>query len=67
MLLQYQRNTLPIAAYRQFIVEMLDMSQVVVLSGETGWFVSFKYLYGHRFVILTRHAVVNRHSCQALF
>ncbi|KAH8120418.1 P-loop containing nucleoside triphosphate hydrolase protein [Phellopilus nigrolimitatus] len=31
-----QRNTLPIAAYRQTINEMLDMSQVVVLSGETG-------------------------------
>ncbi|KAI5124610.1 hypothetical protein M0805_004220 [Coniferiporia weirii] len=31
-----QRNTLPIAAYRQTIVEMLEMSQVVVLSGETG-------------------------------
>ena len=32
-----QRNTLPIALYRQHIVEMLEMSQVVVLSGETGW------------------------------
>ncbi|KAL5495158.1 hypothetical protein ACEPAI_620 [Sanghuangporus weigelae] len=31
-----QRNTLPIASYRNVIMEMLEMSQVVVLSGETG-------------------------------
>ncbi|KAF9499777.1 P-loop containing nucleoside triphosphate hydrolase protein [Pleurotus eryngii] len=31
-----QRNTLPIAAYRQHIIEALDSSQVLVLSGETG-------------------------------
>ncbi|KAI0785954.1 P-loop containing nucleoside triphosphate hydrolase protein [Abortiporus biennis] len=30
------RNTLPIAAYRNEIVETLDYSQVLVLSGETG-------------------------------
>lgn len=29
---------LPIAAYRQSIIEMLEMSQVIVLSGETGWY-----------------------------
>ena len=29
--------TLPIASHRQTIVDMLEMSQVVVLSGETGW------------------------------
>ncbi len=34
---QLQRNTLPIAAYRQAIVETIDMARVVVLSGETGW------------------------------
>ncbi|KAG8981845.1 hypothetical protein FRB90_006966, partial [Tulasnella sp. 427] len=31
-----KRNTLPIASYRQQIIEALEMSQVVVLSGETG-------------------------------
>ncbi|KAL5535622.1 hypothetical protein ACEPAF_3716 [Sanghuangporus sanghuang] len=31
-----QRNTLPIASYRNVIMEMLEMSQVIVLSGETG-------------------------------
>ncbi|KIO31878.1 hypothetical protein M407DRAFT_217155 [Tulasnella calospora MUT 4182] len=31
-----KRNTLPIAAYRHHIIEALEMSQVIVLSGETG-------------------------------
>lgn len=31
-----KRNTLPIAAYRHQIIEALEMSQVIVLSGETG-------------------------------
>ena len=31
-----QRNTLPIAAFRQAIVETLDHAQIMVLSGETG-------------------------------
>ncbi|KAF6766323.1 pre-mRNA-splicing factor ATP-dependent RNA helicase prp22 [Ephemerocybe angulata] len=31
-----QRNTLPIAAYRDTIIQTLEESQVVVLSGETG-------------------------------
>ncbi|KAK0465179.1 P-loop containing nucleoside triphosphate hydrolase protein [Desarmillaria tabescens] len=32
-----QRNTLPIAGYREDILAALDRSQVLVLSGETGW------------------------------
>ncbi|GLB36275.1 putative P-loop containing nucleoside triphosphate hydrolase protein [Lyophyllum shimeji] len=31
-----QRNSLPIAEYRETIVQMLEQSQVLVLSGETG-------------------------------
>ncbi|KAG6842553.1 hypothetical protein C0991_000079 [Blastosporella zonata] len=31
-----QRNTLPIAAYRDEIIDLLEQSQVLVLSGETG-------------------------------
>ncbi|KAG8948217.1 hypothetical protein FRC00_008703, partial [Tulasnella sp. 408] len=31
-----KRNSLPIAAYRHQIIEALEMSQVIVLSGETG-------------------------------
>ncbi|KAG6911865.1 hypothetical protein DXG01_000112 [Tephrocybe rancida] len=31
-----QRNTLPIAAYRAEIIDLLEQSQVLVLSGETG-------------------------------
>jgi ATP-dependent RNA helicase DHX29 len=34
---QHERNRLPIAQYRTEIVEALEMSQVLVLSGETGW------------------------------
>ena len=35
--MQEQRNRLPIAQYRQHIIESLEQSQVLVLSGETGW------------------------------
>lgn len=37
-----QRNTLPIAAYRNTIIETLEESQVVVLSGETGWYAALR-------------------------
>jgi HrpA-like RNA helicase len=36
---QSQRNKLPIAPFRHEIVEKLETSQVLVLSGETGWLV----------------------------
>ena len=36
---QSQRNKLPIAQYREEIIQTLDTSQVLVLSGETGWLV----------------------------
>jgi len=36
-LLQPQRRSLPIAQYREQILEALDHHQVLVLSGETGW------------------------------
>jgi ATP-dependent RNA helicase DHX29 len=36
-IIQYQRNALPIAVYRHEIVSALEASQVLVLSGETGW------------------------------
>lgn len=35
--LQPQRQKLPIAQYREQIVEILEHHQVLVLSGETGW------------------------------
>lgn len=34
---QAQRNSLPIAKYREEIISILETSQVMVLSGETGW------------------------------
>jgi ATP-dependent RNA helicase DHX29 len=34
---QFQRGKLPIAQYRDKIIQTLDASQVLVLSGETGW------------------------------
>lgn len=34
---QSQRQNLPIARYRTHIIEILEHSQVLVLSGETGW------------------------------
>ena len=34
---QSQRNKLPIARFRKKIVQILETSQVLVLSGETGW------------------------------
>jgi hypothetical protein len=34
---QSQRNKLPIARFRDKIVQTLETSQVLVLSGETGW------------------------------
>lgn len=34
---QRQRTQLPIAQYRSEIIKMLEHSQVMVLSGETGW------------------------------
>jgi len=37
--MQSQRNKLPIAQYRNEIMQQLETSQVLVLSGETGWFV----------------------------
>jgi len=37
---QMQRNMLPIAHYREEIIEQLERSQVLVLSGETGWWVA---------------------------
>ena len=36
---QFQRNKLPIAPFRDEIVQKLETSQVLVLSGETGWLV----------------------------
>jgi ATP-dependent RNA helicase DHX29 len=36
---QSQRNRLPIARFRDEIVQKLETSQVLVLSGETGWLV----------------------------
>jgi len=39
---QEQRKQLPIFQYREKIIEMLEESQVLVLSGETGWSVLFK-------------------------
>jgi len=36
---QSQRNKLPIARFRKKIVQILETSQVLVLSGETGWLV----------------------------
>ena len=36
---QSQRNRLPIARFRDEIVQNLETSQVLVLSGETGWLV----------------------------
>lgn len=35
--LQHHRNQLPIAKYRDEILSILDRSQILVLSGETGW------------------------------
>jgi ATP-dependent RNA helicase DHX29 len=35
--LQQHRNQLPIAHYRDEIISTLDNSQILVLSGETGW------------------------------
>lgn len=35
--LQAHRNQLPIAAYRNEIINTLETSQILVLSGETGW------------------------------
>jgi ATP-dependent RNA helicase DHX29 len=37
--MQSQRNKLPIAQYRNEIMQKLETSQVLVLSGETGWLV----------------------------
>jgi len=34
---QSQRDRLPIAQYRNEILQILERSQVLVLSGETGW------------------------------
>jgi ATP-dependent RNA helicase DHX29 len=34
---QSQRGKLPIAQYRDKIIQTLEASQVLVLSGETGW------------------------------
>ena len=34
---QPQRDKLPIAQYRNEIIQTLETSQVLVLSGETGW------------------------------
>lgn len=34
-----QRNLLPIAQYRDAIISTLEQSQILVLSGETGWYV----------------------------
>lgn len=36
-LMQVHRNQLPIAAYRNEIINTLETSQILVLSGETGW------------------------------
>ena len=38
-IVQSQRLRLPIASYRDQIVQTLETSQVLVLSGETGWLV----------------------------
>lgn len=55
-----QRNALPIAAYRSMIIETLEESQVIVLSGETGWCV-----LPHKLVSCFTHRglVVNRRRC----
>ena len=37
--MQARRNQLPIARYRNEILDVLERSQVLVLSGETGWYV----------------------------
>ena len=37
---------LPIARYREEIVQILEDSQILVLSGETGWYALFFVLYG---------------------
>lgn len=37
ILQQHQRNSLPIAQYRDEIISSLAQSQILVLSGETGW------------------------------
>ena len=37
--MQARRNQLPIAQYRTKILDVLERSQVLVLSGETGWYV----------------------------
>ncbi|KAK0208360.1 P-loop containing nucleoside triphosphate hydrolase protein [Desarmillaria ectypa] len=37
VLVSVQRNALPIAGFREDIIAALDRSQVLVLSGETGW------------------------------
>jgi hypothetical protein len=41
---QYQRNRLPIARYRDEIISHLNQSQILVLSGETGWCLIYTYL-----------------------
>jgi HrpA-like RNA helicase len=35
--MQIQRNKLPIAQYREEIIQILEENQILVLSGETGW------------------------------
>lgn len=42
-----QRSKLPIASYRETIVNTLEESQILVLSGETGWSVHTQTL-SHR-------------------
>jgi hypothetical protein len=37
--MQSERNKLPIAQYRNEIMQTLETAQVLVLSGETGWLV----------------------------
>lgn len=39
-MLQPVRQSLPISAYRDEIVSTIENHQVVVLCGETGWYVS---------------------------
>lgn len=44
LVLQPIRQSLPISAYRDQIVETIEKNQVVVLCGETGWWVAFLVL-----------------------
>lgn len=52
--IQVHRNALPIAAYRDQIISTLESAQVMVLSGETGWYDNSRMLVSWQILI---------HSC----